>query len=735
MRRMYFQEQPLLHTNRRDFLKLMGGMGAGLTLGFSTPNALAAATPASRHLNAAGEFTPNAFLQIGSDSQVNVLMKHLEMGQGTFTGLASLVAEELDAAWEQINPIPAPADPKRFNNLLWGEFQGTGGSSAIANAFMQMRTAGATAKAMLVQAAANQWQVPVTEIVVDRGVISHAASSKQGVFGDFAAAAANLPIPDSESIKLKDPSEFIYIGKRVTRKDVGKTDGTAIFTQDIQLDGMLTAVVAHPPRFGATVKSFDASNALAADGVVDVVQIPQGIAVLASDYWCGKKARDLLQIEWDETNAFTQGSAELEAEYLALSEQDGLVARNDGDIDAGLSGATQQVAASYVLPFLAHAAMEPLNCVARVTKDGCEIWNGEQLHTADQMAIAKQLGIQPDQVKLNMLYAGGSFGRRADSTSDYLLEAVSIAEQRPGTAVKMIWSREDDTLAGKYRPMYVHRLRGGLDAEGNIAAWQHHIVGQSVVEGSPFEAFLIKDGIDSTSVEGVATMPYAIPNLKVELTTTQKQVTVQWWRSVGHSHTAFVVETFIDLLASQAGKDPVDFRMQLLAKHPRWQGVLKLAAEKANWGAPLPKGWGRGIAVHESFSTYVAQVAAVSVQANGQYKVERVVCAVDCGVPVNPDVIKAQMEGGIGFGLGPVINSEITLQKGKVTETNFHNYQVLRINQMPEVEVHIVPSTEPPTGVGEPGVPPIAPAVANALSAATGKRFYRLPIKPETLTM
>ncbi|MDF2180606.1 xanthine dehydrogenase family protein molybdopterin-binding subunit [Neptuniibacter sp. CAU 1671] len=731
MRRMYFHDQPILQANRRDFLKLMTGVGAGLTLGFSTRMALAGETAAAT--NSAGDFAPNAFVSIDKDSQVTVLMKHLEMGQGAYTGLATLVAEELDADWAQIHAAPAPADAKRYNNLLWGEFQGTGGSSAIANAYMQMRTAGATAKAMLVQAAANSWQVPVSEIRVSNGIVSHAGSGKQAQFGELVDAAAKLPVPDAESVVLKEPSQFKLIGKRVTRKDVGKTDGTAIFTQDIQIEGMLTAVVAHPPRFGATVKSFDASKALAAEGVKSVVQIPEGVAVVASDYWRGKKARELLQIEWDESAAMTQGSDEIIAEYKALALKSGLVARSEGDVAATLAAAPRTIEATYAFPYLAHAAMEPLNCVALVTDQGCEIWNGEQLHTGDQMAIAGLLNIKPEQVKMNMLFAGGSFGRRANPKSDYLIEAVNIAKTQPGTPVKLVWSREDDMLAGYYRPIYVHRLQAGLDEAGKIVAWQQHIVGQSVVAGSAFEGFLIKDGIDGTSVEGAANLPYAIPNLQVELTTTQKQVPVQWWRSVGSTHTAFAAETFMDELASQLGQDPVELRMQLLEKHPRWQGVLKLAAEKANWGAPLPEGWGRGVAVHESFHSYVAQVAEVSVQPNGQYKVERVVCAVDCGVAVNPDVIKAQMEGCIGFGLGPVINSEITLTAGKVDQTNYHNYQVARINNMLRVEVFIVPSAEPPTGVGEPGVPPLAPAVANALAAATGKRFYQLPIKPDAV--
>ncbi|WP_428821092.1 molybdopterin cofactor-binding domain-containing protein [Microbulbifer sp. MCCC 1A16149] len=718
------------NSSRRNFLKVIGGVGAGLTLAINSPGVVS--KTASRVMagaeGAAESFAPNAFVRIGADNRVAVVIKHVEMGQGTYTGLATLVAEELDADWNQIDSVGAPADGKRYNNLNWGPMQGTGGSSAIANSFQQMRMAGATAKAMLVAAAAQSWSVPTAEISVSKGVVRHDVSGRQASFGDLAELAATQPVPDAEKVTLKDPTEFTHIGTSLPRKDLGKTDGTAVFTQDVQLDGMLTALVAHAPRFGATVKSFDAKAAKASSGVVEVIEIPTGIAVIAQDYWSAKVARDKLDIVWDESQAMTRSSEQIMSEYRAQSKKEGSVARNDGSASDALTSADTVIAATYEFPYLAHAAMEPMNCVALVNKDGCEIWNGEQFQSIDQMNISKLLGLPVEKVKLNMLFAGGSFGRRANPDSDYLIEAVHIAKAKMGTPIKLVWSREDDMHAGYFRPAYVHRVRGGLDAEGNIVGWEQHIVGQSILTGTPFGQG-IKNGVDHSSVEGASTLPYAIPNIRVDVTSVEEKVPVLWWRSVGHTHTAYSTETFIDELAAKAGQDPVDLRMKLLDGHPRWQGVLKLAADKAGWGKALPKGWGRGIAVHESFNSYVAQVAEVSVAEDGKFKVERVVCAVDCGVPINPDVIRAQMEGGIGFGLAPALVSAITFQEGKVVESNFHNYQVLRINQMPDVEVHIVPSTEPPTGVGEPGVPPIAPAVANALAAATGKRYYSLPIK------
>lgn len=727
MRRMSFSnEGEEIAVGRRNFLKVMGGLGAGLTLGFSLP----ASQSAQAATNAADAvtFEPNAFVRIGTDNTVTVMIKHIEMGQGTYTGLTTLVAEELDADWSQMVAEGAPADAKRYNNTFWGPMQGTGGSTAIANSYIQMRTAGAAAKAMLVAAAAQRWNVDASQIQVKAGVVSH--GDKQATFGELAEDAAKQAIPDDANVKLKSPDQFVLIGKQnVSRKDSGKNDGTAIFTQDIKLPGMLTAMVLHAPKFGAKLKSLDAANAKASPGVVDVVTIPTGVAVLAKDYWSAKKGRDLLTVTWDESTAFTKSSSQIMSEYKALADKNGLSARSEGDVVAGLEKAETVIDNVYEFPFLSHSAMEPMNCVAQVTEQGCEVWNGEQFQTVDQMNIAKVLGIEPDNVTLHMLFAGGSFGRRANPHSDYLIETVEIAKQKKGTPVKLVWSREDDMQVGYYRPAYVHRIRAGIDADGNISSWKQHIVGQSIVTNTVFESALVHDGVDHTSVEGASNIPYAIPNLSIESTMVKEGPTIQWWRSVGSSHTAFSIETMIDELAAKTNKDPVEMRMQLLEKHPRWQGVLKLAAEKAGWGKKLPAGTGMGVAVHESFKTFVAHVAQVTVK-DGRISVDKVVCAVDCGVPVNPDVIAAQMEGGIGFGLSPTLMSAITLgDGGMVEQSNFHNYQVLRINQMPEVEVHIVPSTEAPTGVGEPGVPPIAPAVANAVAAATGQRLHTLPLK------
>ncbi|AMF92525.1 xanthine dehydrogenase family protein molybdopterin-binding subunit [Vibrio fluvialis] len=730
MRRMSFSTvADEVVPGRRKFLKLMGGVGAGLTLGFSLP--VSNQAQAADMTSSAVPFEPNAFVRIGSDNKVTVMIKHIEMGQGTYTGLTTLVAEELDADWAQMVAEGAPADASRYNNTFWGPMQGTGGSTAIANSYIQMRTAGAAAKAMLVAAAAQRWNVDASQIQVRAGIVSH--GNKKATFGELALDAAKQPVPDEASVKLKTPEQFVFIGKRkVSRKDTGKNNGTAIFTQDIKLPGMLTAMVLHAPKFGAKVKTVDATQAKASPGVVDVVTIPTGVAVLAKDYWSAKKGRDLLSVTWDESQAFTKSSAQIMTEYKTLSQKEGLSARNEGDAVSALKQADSVIDNTYEFPFLSHSPMEPMNCVAQVSDQGCEIWNGEQFQTVDQMNIAQLLGLKPEQVTLHMLLAGGSFGRRANPHSDYLIETVEIARQKKGTPIKMVWSREDDTQVGYYRPAYVHHIQAGLDANGNISSWKQHIVGQSILTGTAFEAFAVKEGIDGTSVEGASNIPYAIPNLSIQLTTVKDGPTVQWWRSVGSTHTAFAVETMIDELAANAGKDPVEMRMQLLAKHPRWQGVLKLAAEKAGWGKTLPAGSGMGVAVHESFNTFVAQVAQVSVK-NGQISVDKVVCAVDCGVAVNPDVIAAQMEGGIGFGLSPTLMSAITLgEGGMVEQSNFHNYQVLRMNQMPDVEVHIVPSAEAPSGVGEPGVPPIAPAVANAVAAATGQRLHTLPLKLAT---
>jgi isoquinoline 1-oxidoreductase subunit beta len=716
-------------STRRTFLQNAGTVAAALTIGFEWPGSARRSFAAGAAIQpAGGTFTPNAFLRIGSDNSVTVIAKHVEMGQGAYTGIATVAAEELDADWSLVRVESAPADAKRYANLVFGTLQGTGGSSAMANSWMQLREAGAKARAMLLAAAARQWQVPVADLTVEKGIVYDAGRKRQATFGALVKTAASLAVP--ETVKIKDPRDFKLIGHKIPRVDAAaKSDGTAQFTIDVTMPGMLVALLKRPPLFGATVKSFDAAAAAAVPGVVKVVQVPGGIAVLATGFWAAKRGREALKIEWDDSKAEKRSSAALMDEYRRLADQPAVSARNDGDAAQAIKNAAKKVSASFEFPYLAHAPMEPLDAVVKLTANSCEIWAGDQFQTIDQGNAAHTAGLDPQQVSIHTLYAGGSFGRRANLVSDYIVEAVSIAKAHgaDGTPIKLQWTREDDIHGGRYRPMYFHKLEAGLDDKGRLIGWHQVIVGQSIMADSIFAA-MIKDGIDPTSVEGAATMGYAIPNLKVELSTTKTGVPVLWWRVVGSSHTSFAVEAFMDEVAHAAGEDAFIFRRKLLDHDPRMKAVLELAAEKAGWnGAPLPKGRGRGIAVAEAFKTYVAQVAEVSVDADGQIKVDRVVCAVDCGTPINPDIITAQMEGGIGFALGAVMHSAITLKDGRVEQDNFNDYRVLRMNEMPKVEVYIVPSTEPPTGVGEPGVAPLGPAVANAIFAATGKRIHVLP--------
>jgi len=718
-----------LASTRRDFLKSAGSASVmALTIGFewavsSRRAAGMAAAPASGAL-----FSPNAFLRIGSDNSVTVIAKHVEMGQGAYTGIATVVAEELDADWANVRVESAPADAKRYANLVFGTLQGTGGSSAMANSWTQLREAGAKARAMLLAAAAKDWHVPAAELTVDKGVVHHVISKRQATYGSLVKTAATLTVPDS--ITLKDPKDFTLIGRKPPRVDVAaKTDGTAQFTLDVVFPGMLVALLKRPPLFGATVKSFDASAAGAVPGVVKVVQVPRGIAVIAKSFWAAKQGRDALQIEWDESQAEKRSSAALMDEYRQLAERPALPARKEGDAAKAIRDAAHKVSASYEFPYLAHAPMEPLDAVVKLGAGSCEIWAGDQFQTIDQANAARAAGLEPQQVSIHTLYAGGSFGRRANFGSDYIVEAVSIAKAfgADGTPIKLQWTREDDIHGGLYRPMYFHKLEAGLNQQGQLTGWRHVIVGQSIMAGGMFAA-MIKDGIDPTSVEGAANIAYDIPNIAVDLSTAKTGVPVLWWRVVGSSHTVFAVEAFIDEVAHAAGADAFTFRRKLLEHHPRLKAVLELAADKAGSSSgPMAAGKGRGIAVAEAFNTYVAQVAEVSVGEGGSIKVDRVVCAVDCGIAINPDIIAAQMEGGIGFGLGAVRYGAITLKDGRIEQGNFNNYRVLRMNEMPKVEVHIMPSNEAPTGVGEPGVAPIGPAVANAVFAATGKRVRVLP--------
>ncbi len=705
---------------RRDLIK-----GAGLTLAVVGSGSM---LNACSNEPANATLAPNQFLKIGTDSKVVLVCCQTEIGQGAYTGMATLLAEELDADWNQVVIEPAPTNTKLFGNPAFGgALQGTGGSSTIKGYWKPIRETGATARAMLVAAAAKKWGVPAGEITVSKGVVSHAGKNRSAQFGELVAAASKLPVP--ENVTLKDPKDFVLIGTDLVRVDArDKSSGKAIYTQDIQLPDMLVAVVAYPPRFGATVKSVDDAAAKALPNVVKIVPfktaVREGVAVLAKDTHSAKKARDALKIEWDETNAFKLGTDAIFAQYKALAAKPGTEARKEGDFAKSLTGA-RRVEATYEFPFLAHASMEPMNCVLQIKPDGCEIWNGEQFHTGDQGVVAAALGLKAEQVKINMLYAGGSFGRRGNAWSDYLADVAAIAKaDGGGKPVKLVWTREDDMRAGYYRPAYLHTLAAAIDGSGKLTGWQQRIVGQSIMAGTFLEDK--KNPVDQSSVEGVANMPYGIPNLQIELHTTQLGVPIQWWRSVGSTHTAYAVEAFLDEVASAMRKDPLALRRELLAQSPKHLAVLNLAAEKAGWGSPLPKGTARGIAMHESFGTPVAQVVEVSKRGNG-YKVERVVCAVDCGIAVNPNVIAMQMESGIIYGLSAIATGEITLVDGRVKQSNFHDYQVLRINQIPKIETHIVPSTANPTGVGEPGTPPIGPAVANAIAKLGGPTVRSLP--------
>jgi len=713
----------ILNVSRRSFLKTGALMGGGLMLGFSLPlrKPFGAASAQST-----SSFAPNAFIRIGTDDVVTIIVNKSEMGQGVYTSLPMLIAEELEVNWSKIRVEPAPVDPA-YNHTEWG-IQGTGGSTSVWSEWERLRKAGATARAMLVKAAADIWKVDPASCRAEKGFVIHNPTQRKISYGRLVEKASQMEPP--KDVPLKEPKDFRIIGKPRRRLDTPeKTNGKAMFGIDVKVPGMLTAVVARPPVFGGKVKRFNADKARAVPGVKEVVQIDSGVAVIADGFWSAHEGRDALEIDWDEGPLAALSTSGMREQYMNLAKTPGAVARKEGNSESVLSKATRQLKVEYEVPYLAHACMEPLNCLVDLRPDSCEIWTGTQFQTVDRNTAASVVGLKPEQVKIHTTFLGGGFGRRANPHSDFVIEAAQVAKavKKP---VKVIWTREDDMKGGYYRPMWYDRIAAGLDEKGNLVAWQHTIVGQSILSGTPFDP---KGDVDPASVEGAKEIPYEIKNILVDLHTPKIAVPVQWWRSVGHSHTAFVVESFIDEVAHEVGKDPYEFRRKLLARHPRHSGVLKLAAEKAGWGRPLPKGHGRGIAVHESFGSFVAQVAEASVSAEGEVRVQRVVCAIDCGKIVNPDTIKAQMESGIVFGLSAALHDKITFQNGRVEQTNFHDYPLLRLKEMPLVEVHIVSSKEKPGGVGEPGVPPIAPAVANAIFAATGKRIRHLPIRPEEL--
>ncbi|WP_159592292.1 xanthine dehydrogenase family protein molybdopterin-binding subunit [Chelativorans xinjiangense] len=713
---------PKLPTSRRGFLLGALATAAGLTVGFRLGGEASAQEKPAVH-----PFQP--YIAIAPDGKVTIYSSQFEMGQGAYFGIATLVNEELGAEWSQITVEGAASNPSAYGNLaLGGANQGTGGSSSMATSWERYRKAGAAMRLMLVEAAAREWDVPAAEITAGNGVLTH-ASGKTATYGEMAMKAADIAPPDE--IPLKPASEWTQIGdaslKRYDSKM--KTDGTAPYTIDLKLPGMMTAVMIHPPKFGATVEAFDATEAKALKGVVDVVQIPRGVAVVADNMWTAIKARDLVDVTWNEENAETRGTDEILAAFVEQSAAaPAHSARNDGDVSAAFAEAARTVEATFTFPYLCHAAMEPLNAAARMTDGVLEVWGGHQMPDLYQYIASEIAGVAPDKVKLNVMRTGGGFGRRGVMDADIVAEAVEVAKALNWAhPVKVQWTRENDMKGGRYRPAVVHAMKAALDADGNIIGWDNHIVSQSIAMGTVFESALVHDGVDWSSVEGANTIPYHIPNVNVGVTNMQSPVPILFWRAVGSTHTGYAVEAFMDEVAEAAGKDPVELRMELLENHPRHSAALALVAEKAGWGSPLAEGRFRGVAVVEAFGTVVAQIAEISLPSPDQVKVEKVVCAVDCGVAINPDQVVAQMEGGIGFGLGAILAEEITMTEGVVDQENYDTYTPLRIDQMPEIEVHIVPSEAAPTGVGEPGLPPIGPAVANAVFKATGKRVRTLP--------
>jgi isoquinoline 1-oxidoreductase beta subunit len=720
---------------RRQFLQATGLAGGGLTLAIGLPagGGFGGRWAYAQQAEEQFPYPPAAFIRIGADDSVTVLINKLEFGQGVFTSMAMLIAEELDCDWSKVRAQHAPA-AQVYANPKFG-IQMTGGSQSISSSWNQYRTIGATARLMLIEAAAQQWGVAKARLDTRKNmVIEIGGQKRRASYGSLAEAAMKLPAPLRAGVKA-DPKDFELIGKPTRRIDSReKVNGRAEFTIDKRLPGMRVAVVARPPVFGGRVAKFDAEKAKAVKGVLAVVPVQvdrggTGVAVIADGYWPAAQARDLLTIEWTLPVGVTSGDQL--AQYRQLAQQPGLPARREGDANA-LAAAARRIDAEFTFPYLAHAAMEPLNCVVDLHEDKLNVWCGSQFQTVDQVLAASAAGLKQEQVNLVTTFAGGGFGRRASPASDYVVEAVRVAKAMKAAGVdapvKVIWSREDDIKGGYYRPLHVHRVSVGLDEKGMPSAWQHTIVGQSILKGTAFEKVMVKDGIDSVTTEGVVDTPYRLPNMQVTVHHPEVNVPVLWWRSVGHTHTAFVMETLIDEMAAAAKQDPIAYRLALLDDtHRRHRAVLNLVREKSGWDKPAPKGRARGVAVHESFGSVCAHVVEVAVDGS-RIRVRRVTSAIDCGTAVNPLTIEAQVQSAMVFGLSAALYGKITLANGRVEQNNFNDYPVLRFDEMPQMAVHIVPSTAAPTGVGEPGTPPIAPAVANAVFAATGKRLRNLPL-------
>jgi isoquinoline 1-oxidoreductase beta subunit len=703
------------HLDRRSFL--IGGAVIGASVYVGIRLAQNRFDPGPRQ-----HLTPNAFVRVSPDDVVTVIIGKSEMGQGVYTGLAMAVAEELDIEPARVRVEFAPADPAF--NAPFAPVQFTGGSTSTSTTYMPMREAGARARAVLLAAAVKHFGVPAESLRTENGRVFNGHESL--TYGELADAASKEPIPDQ--VALKDPAQFRYLGKPQKRLDAPmKVDGSARFGIDQRLPGMVFAVAAHPPVIGAALEAVDDGAARAVRGVLDVQRLPFGVVVYASNTWAAKRGRDELKLQWNEGPNKNLSTAALREEYRALAQQPGAVAAERGNVRHALAEAARRMDVEYELPYLAHAPMEPLNCLADARADGCDLYLGTQMQSPDRDAVAEALGVDPATVKVHSAFLGGGFGRRAQRFSEAAVQAA-LASRAVGRPVLLTQTREDDVQGLSYRPYVVSRVRAGIDAAGNALAWQQCIISQPVLRGGRFESFIPKgSAFDPSSVEGASDMPYAIPHLLVDTHEGNRTVPILWWRSVGHSHTGFTVNCAMDELAVLAGADPVEFRRKLLAEDPRFLAVLDKAAGMSQWGSPLPAGRGRRIAIQHYGGSIVAEVAEVSVP-GGDVRVHKVWCAIDCGFAANPSGVIAQMESAINYGLSAALYGEISFENGRVQQSNFHDYQVLRINEAPQVEVAIINSGQPMGGAGEPGTPPIAPAVANAIFAATGKRVRKLPI-------
>jgi isoquinoline 1-oxidoreductase beta subunit len=705
---------------RRGFLVVGGALTGGLVIKLTVPIAFRPPWAAE----AGPSFNPNAFIRINRQGVVTLVVPMVEMGQGTYTALPMLLAEELEVALDQVRLEHAPPNDALYANPVL-HFQSTGMSSSIRAFWTPLRQAGAVGRTLLIEAAANRWGVDPGTCRAQQGVVLHAASARRLPYGDLVDAAAMLPVPATDSVKLKDSQDFTLIGTPAKRLDTpDKVNGRAQFGIDVRVPNMKIAALAISPVFGGKPKSVNEAAARIVKGVRQVVRIDNAVAVVGDHMWAAQKGLIAADIQWEDGPLATINTLEIIRELEEASKQPGVVARSEGDAQEALAGAAQRIDAIYQVPFLAHAAMEPMNCAVHVRKDGCDLWVGTQVPTRTQSLVAEITGLPKDAVKLHNQLLGGGFGRRLEADGSVL--AVKIAQHVDGP-VKVVWSREEDIQHDMYRPYYYDRLSAGLDASGKPVAWTHRVAGSSIY--ARYIPQIFKNGLDPDAVEGAAEPPYDLPNIHVDYVRVEPPgIPTAFWRGVGPTHNVFVVESFIDELAAAAKQDPVAYRKALLDRNPRALRVLELATEKAGWGQALPAGRGRGVSLQFAFDTYLSQVAEVEVVFDGSIRVHRIVCAVDCGIAINPDSITAQVEGGALFGLTAALYGNITVKNGRVEQSNFHNYPSIRINEAPHIETYLVRSAAPPGGFGEAPTAAVAPAVTNAIFAATGKRIRTLPI-------